>query len=82
MANTSTLTTCNRLNEARAFALAYSQNNPRRYVSIAECFGWIVVSHTRLNVHSPSDGTNWSGRTGTYWRNGTEKPFTNAQRNV
>ena len=72
--------TFQRLDDARIAALDYSRRHPRAYVTIGSCFGWIVESHKRLNVHAPSDAKHWSGQTGTYWLNGKEKPFTTAQR--
>ncbi len=74
------LKTSNNLDDARAYAAAYSQQHPRAYVTIESCFGWLVVSRKRLHRFAPSDATHFSGKTGTYWLNGHEKPFTSAQR--
>jgi hypothetical protein len=68
------------LDEARAEALRRSRANPSRYYWISDCFGWIIVDAARLHVFAPSDGTHWSGRTGTYWKNGKERAFTEKQR--
>lgn len=70
----------NELKVARAQALIASQANPKAYVTITACFGWSVVVSKRLNVFAPSDSTDVWGRTGTYWLNGVEKPFTAKQK--
>lgn len=72
--------TFNRLSDARAEALKQSVANPKLYYTITSCFGWMVTGAKRLNVFAPSDASDWSGRTGTYWLNGVEKPFTAAQK--
>lgn len=71
-----------KLTEARDAALRLSRQNPAKYYAIASCFGWIVIESTRLSVFAPSDYSEPFGRTGTYWKNGLEKPFTEAQRSA
>ena len=68
------------LEDARKVALAASIADPSRYFYIHELFGWYVCAEKRLNVFAPSDGTSIWGHTGTYWKNGKEKPFTKRQR--
>lgn len=65
---------------ARSEALEMSRAHPASYITIASCFGWIVVRAQRLPVFAPSDYTDPYGRTGTYWKNGAEKRFSGAQR--
>jgi len=77
---TNTQNIFNDIDEARAFALAESKKNPTSYYLITSCFGWFVESASRLRVQSPSDATHFSGQTGTYWKNGKEKPFTEKQK--
>lgn len=70
----------NELSVARKAALKLSGENPRAYVTITPAFGWMVTVSKRLNVFAPSDSTEPFGRTGTYWLNGVEKPFTQKQK--
>ena len=69
-----------RLSAARAHALETSKKFPAEYVVISDCFGWMVTRIKRLGVFAPSDYSNWSGQTGTYWIGGKEKAFSAAQR--
>ena len=68
------------LKAARAAALKQSQQHPKDYVWLVSCFGWMVVRKPRLGVFTPSDATDVFGKTGTYWHNGVEKPFTKKQK--
>ena len=68
------------IDAARAAALEASRADGSRYFWIEDCFGWFIASGKRLPVQSPSDGTHWSGVTGTYWKNGKERRFTEKQR--
>ena len=68
------------LSAARAHALETSKKFPVEYVVISDCFGWIVNRIKRLGVFAPSDYSNWSGKTGTYWLNGKEKAFSASQK--
>lgn len=68
------------LDAARAAALKLSKAHPESYVTIAADFSWVVMRSKRLSVFAPSDCSDVFGRTGTYWKNGVEKPFTKAQR--
>lgn len=61
--------------EARATALKLSRANPGMYVTIFSCFGAYCSIHKRLHVNAPTDS--WGN---SYWLNGKEKPFTEAQR--
>ena len=72
--------TFDKLDDARAHALAQSKLHPKFYYTITTAFGWMVTRAKRLSVFAPSDATDWSGRTGTYWLNGQEKPFTVKQK--
>ena len=65
----------NDLDDARRYALNFSRKNTTLYVTLHACFGLMVETSKRLNVFSPSDSY-----TKTYWLNGKEKSFTNAQR--
>lgn len=68
------------LSVARAHALETSKQFPAEYVVISDCFGWIVNRMKRLGVFAPSDYSDWSGKTGTYWLNGKEKAFSASQK--
>jgi hypothetical protein len=68
------------IDDARQAAIAASQEDASRYFWIEDCFGWCVCSASRLQIHTPSDATDFTGNTGTYWRNGKERSFTDAQR--
>tara|TARA_R110002110_G_scaffold166022_4_gene366499 strand:+ start:88 stop:336 length:249 start_codon:yes stop_codon:yes gene_type:complete len=60
---------------ARRYAQTFSRENRGVYVTLQACFGLMVTTSPRLHVFAPSDSY-----TNSYWLNGTEKPFTNAQR--
>lgn len=77
--NTTTDTTFATIAHAKAAALAASQADPSRYFWIVNCFGWVVISANRLAVQTPSDGSDWSGQTGSYWKNGKERRFSEKQ---
>jgi len=64
----------NTLDEARRYALNFSRKNTTLYVTLHACFGLMVSTSKTLNVFAPSDSY-----TKTYWLNGKEKSFTNAQ---
>jgi hypothetical protein len=68
------------LSEARDAALRESEAAPSLYFWIYDCFGWAIDSAQRLPVYAPSDGTHWSGRTGSYWKAGKERDFSDKQR--
>ena len=60
---------------ARAYARHLSTENPGKYVTLFTCFGIFATVADRLHVFAPTDS--WGD---SYWLNGTEKPFTSAQR--
>lgn len=62
------------LADARRYAQTFSHAHHGVYVTLHACFGVLVTTSKRLNVHAPSDSCTTS-----YWLNGTEKAFTNAQ---
>lgn len=74
--------TFDRIEEARAFALSKSQKNPERYYWISDCwqmygwttceFAWLVAERDLLDGTASSNGTHFSGLTGTYWKGGKE----------
>jgi hypothetical protein len=61
--------------EAREFARDYSVNHPDEYVVLVNDFGACLMTARRLWAQAPSDSY-----TGTYFLNGSERPFTDAQR--
>jgi hypothetical protein len=77
---TTTDTNFRTIDEARAAALAASQDDASRYFWIENCFGWFVNSANRLAIHTPSYASDWSGKTGSYWKNGKERNFSEKQR--
>lgn len=60
---------------AKAKANEVSLARPGCYVIIVNDFGYCLSVSKRLNVFAPSDAAIKS-----YWLNGTEKPFTSAQK--
>lgn len=80
MATTTNNTYFTNIRDAREAALIASQADGSRYFWIGNCFGWFVESASRLPIHAPSDASDWSGQTGTYWKNGKERSFTEKQR--
>ena len=64
----------NPVESAKQEALKVSKEQPGMYVTICACFGLFVLTSKRLNVFAPTDSYIKS-----YWLNGKEKPFTDAQ---
>ena len=64
------------LDDARAFAMALSVKLPGHYVTLVAVFGLFATTYpARLHVHAPGDSVG-----GSYWLNGHERRFTDAQR--
>lgn len=68
-----------KLDDAKAAALAMSVQFPKDYVTVQPTFGWMVVRSKRLNVFAPSDSANPFGQSVGYWLNGKHKTFTPKQ---
>tara|TARA_R110002051_G_scaffold260961_1_gene320863 strand:+ start:340 stop:582 length:243 start_codon:yes stop_codon:yes gene_type:complete len=62
------------LSTGRAAALQASLDNPGSYVHMWSAFGLGITVSKRLHVNAPGDAYG-----DTYWLNGKEKPFTEAQ---
>tara|TARA_S200002703_G_scaffold73110_1_gene63127 strand:+ start:59 stop:337 length:279 start_codon:yes stop_codon:yes gene_type:complete len=71
---TTDMTIYNTLPEAREAARQASIDNPGCYVHLFTAFGLGISIEKRLHVNAPGDAYG-----NTYWLNGNEKPFTEAQ---
>ena len=60
---------------ARLEALRLSKANPQNYYTFFACFGVFIDCQKRLHIFAPSDSCYPY-----YFKNGQEKPFTEAQR--
>ena len=69
-----TMTIYPTLSTGRAAALQASLDNPGSYVHMWSAFGLGITISKRLHVNAPGDAYG-----DTYWLNGKEKPFTEAQ---